>query len=197
MEPESQEEASDKPSLNLRKRKFLKKNEQHSKRQKRPETESNGSDCGDLNAKENLETVHEKKKRGKQFADRKSKPTAKKLSAKNCERCGKIFTSQRNLRKHIESVHEGKRNFSCGHCDKKYAQSKDLSSHISRIHQNQQHNKCPHCDINFASKHILQKHIEVLHDKKKPFTCNNCDKTFGAKLGLQRHAKNCNNLKLI
>ena len=127
----------------------------------------------------------------------KSKPTAKKLSAKNCERCGKIFTSQRNLRKHIESVHEGKRNFSCGHCDKKYAQSKDLSSHISRIHQNQQHNKCPHCDINFASKHILQKHIEVLHDKKKPFTCNNCDKTFGAKLGLQRHAKNCNNLKLI
>ena len=69
-----------------------------------------------------------------------------------CDICSSLFKTKRQLKKHIESVHEGKKPF-----------------------------KCNICDVSFSQKHNLETHVVSVHEGKKPFKCDKCDSSFTAK----------------
>ena len=52
-----------------------------------------------------------------------------------CTICNISLTTNRGLKKHIESVHEGKRTFRCDICDGRFSQNAGLKSHIKSVHE--------------------------------------------------------------
>ena len=47
-----------------------------------------------------------------------------------CEFCGKNFGSDVNLKRHINCVHRGIKNFKCEYCAKQFGYKQDLKKHI-------------------------------------------------------------------
>ena len=66
-----------------------------------------------------------------------------------CEICDANFKKQSKLKRHKDSVHDGKRPF-----------------------------KCSVCDNRFAQKDQVNRHVLSVHERKKPFNCKICDATF-------------------
>ena len=61
-----------------------------------------------------------------------------------CELCSKNFSSKRNLKNHISSVHEGLKNHKCETCGKAFSQLHHLKGHIRSVHQGTIHKLCRH-----------------------------------------------------
>ena len=53
-----------------------------------------------------------------------------------CDQCSKIFPAKRTLKRHIITVHEGRKDYKCDQCTMAYGQSGDLKRHMIRAHQN-------------------------------------------------------------
>ena len=51
-----------------------------------------------------------------------------------CNVCNKQLLQKRNLKRHMESVHAGKRPFFCGPCGQKFASKQILERHMIGIH---------------------------------------------------------------
>jgi uncharacterized Zn-finger protein len=91
----------------------------------------------------------------------------KKASTKPiCPICNKAFSRKKNLRNHLESIHEKKTRFTCAHCSKAFFR-KDL-----------------------LQAHIVQRHIFTNDDTtnlNRPFRCNIdiCGKFFKTKIVLK------------
>ena len=56
------------------------------------------------------------------------------LNKKKCEYCGKSFSQPEYLKKHIHTVHEGKKDHKCVFCEKLFSQSGNLKRHITSVH---------------------------------------------------------------
>merc|ERR1711860_441920 len=62
-----------------------------------------------------------------------------------CNQCLKDFSNKRNLKKHIQSVHnDAGLTFQCDHCSKTYNYSKGLREHIKNVHEGATF-KCDQC----------------------------------------------------
>ena len=57
-----------------------------------------------------------------------------KTEGHKCNTCSKIFTRQNNLKRHINTIHEGHKDYICGSCDKSFSQAGNLAQHISTFH---------------------------------------------------------------
>ena len=53
-----------------------------------------------------------------------------------CDSCGKSFSDSIKLKRHIKTVHEGRKDYKCDSCPMAYGQSGDLKRHKIRAHQN-------------------------------------------------------------
>ena len=51
-----------------------------------------------------------------------------------CIDCDKVFSLKGNLKKHIDSAHEGKKSFKCNICDASFSQKGNLNLHIEPVH---------------------------------------------------------------
>ena len=69
-----------------------------------------------------------------------------------CDVCCTLFATERNLKKHIASVHEGKKLFQCNICVVSFAQKSQLNRHTASIHEGKKAFKCDICDANFTRK---------------------------------------------
>ena len=84
-----------------------------------------------------------------------------------------------NLKKHIQTVHEGKNQFKCNFCDHECATNYHLKRHIEGVHERIKPFKCNICDYESATKANLNKHVESVHEgikPFKPFKCNSCER---------------------
>ena len=70
--------------------------------------------------------------------------------------CSKI-----SLRRHIESVHEGK-TYHCQHCEQKCANGGSLKRHIQSIYEGKTF-QCQHCDQNYTERCSLKTHIQSVY----------------------------------
>ena len=99
-----------------------------------------------------------------------------------CDLCDATFGEKGKLKRHTESVHEGKKPFSCAFCDSRFSQKKGLESHVDSVHEEKKQFKCGFCDKWFAFKHNLNRHIKYVHEKEKPPNADvptvDCDSTF-------------------
>ena len=106
-----------------------------------------------------------------------------------CENCGKVFSASRdnnrNLKRHQEMVHEGRRDFQCEQCGKEFSWKQQYQNHILSVHEGIKPDApikdkiCPHCPKLFSSNYHLTVHIDHVHEGKdygKGF-CDICSKT--------------------
>ena len=59
-----------------------------------------------------------------------------------CESCCKSFSRADNLKRHIQTVHEGHKDHKCKSCGKSFSQAGDLKKHIHTVHEGQKDHKC-------------------------------------------------------
>jgi len=90
-----------------------------------------------------------------------------------CEQCGKVFTAEKNLKKHISSIHSSHEKYICHCCGKEYSNKSNLIRHISKCtntngNKKQDCNKdvkveCVICKKYKDIKSNLLKHYRVEH----------------------------------
>ena len=63
-----------------------------------------------------------------------------------CQICKHNFSNKRNLKVHMENVHEGLKRFKCEKCSQKFTERKALTLHIKGIHEKIKEFNCDRCD---------------------------------------------------
>ena len=70
-----------------------------------------------------------------------------------------FFFLKADMRRHVESVHEGKRPHKCNVCGKSFTEKKFMLKHIDTVHEGNKPFKCESCERTFAHKGNMKKHI--------------------------------------
>ena len=121
-----------------------------------------------------------------------------------CKLCPSKFTTEANLKRHLETVHSDTK-FECEHCGDKFTRQDTLNSHLKEQHKNLNVNldfveniasflleKCDQCDKTFKRKYQLQRHVNKVHcdrELKKQFKCSKCELKYKTPDTLRRHMK--------
>ena len=91
-----------------------------------------------------------------------------------CESCGKLSVTKQENQRHIELVHEGRRDYKCDSCGKFYQTKNALNIHTKLVHAKIRDNHCNYCTKSFSlachlKRHILEVHkgIKIRRNKKK------------------------------
>ena len=103
----------------------------------------------------------------------------KRLKAEHvCQICDEIFTSICKLRRHTTSDHK----LDCKMCFAKFLQIQELKRHIITVHEEKKELKCDKCESKFAKKNCLTRHIKLVHESfhegNRAHKCENCDAEF-------------------
>ena len=101
-----------------------------------------------------------------------------------CNICGKITTSEKNLRSHHDKVHEHHEiSYFCNVCGKGFEREDILRGHM-KTHEEK--TPCPHCGKLVRG---LETHIQRTHTKDglKKYHCHDCDKGFVDLFSFEKH----------
>ena len=71
-----------------------------------------------------------------------------------------------HLRKHVERIHEEKKDFKCHVCNYSCVKISDLKVHIALVHEGKKRLKCTICGKSFGLKENLKRHLLTVHEKK-------------------------------
>ncbi|KAM3955254.1 uncharacterized protein ACR2FA_010859 [Aphomia sociella] len=120
-----------------------------------------------------------------------------------CQLCGKIYTNNRNLKRHIESFHGEKCEYKCNICPKVYISNQNLRRHLRSRHYVDDQNsfQCSYCDIIIPGKFNLDSHVALFHrdelwsqetdanTKTNEFACTACCNVYDEESLLRQHIK--------
>ena len=104
-----------------------------------------------------------------------------------CVLCKQVFTRRNNLQRHVQAVHEGKKNEACEVCGRKFAQRYHLQDHMRVVHGEGSAHACDVCEKQFGSRSKLVRHRRTVHEKEREFVCGVCGRSFGESGHLKRH----------
>jgi hypothetical protein len=104
-----------------------------------------------------------------------------------CTFCNRAFLAKGSLKRHIKSVHEGKRPQKCNKCELRFVKMTDLNRHLESVHEKKKPFQCEICDYSCSLKFNLKRHFQLVHEKTKLFKCDICDYTCYQKSDLKRH----------
>ncbi|XP_078686829.1 zinc finger and BTB domain-containing protein 40-like [Branchiostoma floridae x Branchiostoma belcheri] len=109
-----------------------------------------------------------------------------------CEHCGKCFTCQRDVKKHVLRMHSNWRETAklhfCSVCHKSFLEKSNMLKHVSAVHADNRPFPCDQCEYRGKNKRDLQRH-QVRHMAEKPFSCLVCDKKFNSNEALNYHKR--------
>ena len=94
-----------------------------------------------------------------------------------CDLCGKAFGTEKEMKVHKKSVHEGikpirtDKNVKCNFCGKVFSRGHHLKRHIASVHEGINY-KCQVCGKSFNRPYLLQQHIKIAHDPQLPLLSN-------------------------
>uniref|UniRef100_A0A8R1I0F3 C2H2-type domain-containing protein n=1 Tax=Caenorhabditis japonica TaxID=281687 RepID=A0A8R1I0F3_CAEJA len=98
-----------------------------------------------------------------------------------CDRCGKLFKTAYELKRHRETVHIRAR---CRKCGEAVEGNSGMYKHMMKCRN--ESNVCSNCSASFARLADLTAH-ETSCLKKVAFTCTPCDEYFKQRVQLDRH----------
>ena len=101
-----------------------------------------------------------------------------------CPICHSYFSKNTDLKRHIETVHEGQKT-QCPTCQALFSRKTDLKRHIETVHEGKR-THCHLCSASFSRKTDLKRHVETVHEGKRTL-CPNCSASFSRKTGLKQH----------
>ena len=104
-----------------------------------------------------------------------------------CQICGIGVTSTIYLKKHITAVHEGIKAFKCSLCDKKFSFKNALYTHNKSVHERKKSHMCAQCGASFSRATTLSRHIKGVHEKETPYVCKICNHGFKQNGNLKYH----------
>ena len=99
----------------------------------------------------------------------------KKNISHKCSICDYTTSSKGNLKRHIDSIHSGKKPHKCLICDHITSSKGNLKQHIEAVHEGKKLFKCFICDYSTSNNGGLKRHIEAVHEGKKLYKCFICD----------------------
>lgn len=128
-----------------------------------------------------------------------------------CHLCDKIYTNNRNLKRHIEMYHGEKGEFRCDVCPKVYTSNQSLRRHIKTRHYTTDNAEytCEYCNKTISGKENFYSHLSFFHrqdsnsvdfsdvvsTKMLEFVCVSCSKSFEDEPRLRHHVKNEHSFK--
>lgn len=110
---------------------------------------------------------------------------------RTCAFCDKIFTKERNLKYHIQAIHN-KSKFECEICLKTFSFKSAKERHLKVVHYNQKSHQCSICEKSFGTRYDQRNHFDHYHnenDNPGRYHCEECDKSFLSSSTLSRHQK--------
>ncbi|XP_053622386.1 zinc finger protein 569-like [Plodia interpunctella] len=119
-----------------------------------------------------------------------------------CAECGKVFSSRKTYRYHLNVLHKGQNRYPCPRCGKVYQWKSNLGRHM-RSHKARDAGElyCGECDKRFASVATYRQHLKVsrqhVSESEFSFMCTDCGKKFVNKTRLRDHVdwEHLNNIK--
>nr|XP_049695728.1 zinc finger protein 43-like [Helicoverpa armigera] len=113
-----------------------------------------------------------------------------------CHLCEKVYTNNRNLKRHVEMFHGEKGEFRCDICPKVYTSNQSLRRHARTRHStdNQEQLTCNFCMKVIIGRENFESHIQFHHQEleveiKKEFACETCGESFLEEPYLRQHVK--------
>ncbi|KPJ00864.1 Zinc finger protein 37-like [Papilio xuthus] len=109
-----------------------------------------------------------------------------------CVECGKMFSSKKTYRYHLNVLHKGENRYPCPRCGKVYQWKSNLGRHM-RSHKARDSGElhCSPCGKLFASVATYRQHLRVsrrhVPETEFSFTCDECGKKFVSKTRLRDH----------
>jgi uncharacterized C2H2 Zn-finger protein/DNA-directed RNA polymerase subunit RPC12/RpoP len=124
-----------------------------------------------------------------------------------CPVCGKKVLLKRNLKRHMNTVHDPNKTMlspetsrdqavanKCEQCDKVYSSKNKLVEHMHKKHGVVRKGgpliQCSECDFSHISKSRVKAHFTLAHNSEHTFKCTLCGISFRSKSGLQKHTDN-------
>ena len=83
---------------------------------------------------------------------------------------GVAYQTKSDLTRHIETVHEKRRDHACPHCPSAFGHKGSLKAHIETVHKKRRDHACGYAyckDVAFGTAGTLKKHISAIHLKIK------------------------------
>ncbi|XP_059050325.1 zinc finger protein 184-like [Achroia grisella] len=149
-----------------------------------------------------IDTVHKQtdrinksKVKVKRKGSEKEKKPSKEVSRDEkpqCVECGKMFSSRKTYRYHLNVLHKGQNRYPCPQCGKVYQWKSNLGRHM-RSHKARESGElyCATCDKRFASVATHRQHLRVsrrhVAEAEFSFVCDDCGKKFVNKTRLRDH----------
>ena len=104
-----------------------------------------------------------------------------------CSHCAAAFVTSSNLKRHVRTVHEKRRDYKCPHCAATFGQKGDLNKHVRTVHEKRRDHACPHCAATFGHAGNLKAHVRTVHEKRRDYKCPHCPAAFGQAHHRARH----------
>lgn len=107
-----------------------------------------------------------------------------------CEKCGRLFYSEKILEEH-DNIHTGVKPFICEHCGKAFYRNQSLKIHLF-VHTEETLFTCEYCGKQFKRKSSLQLHMRIhskVTEKRNPYECQICNKRLSCKSGHMLHMR--------
>nr|XP_029731732.1 zinc finger protein 184-like [Aedes albopictus] len=106
-----------------------------------------------------------------------------------CELCPKKYPHKKNLKEHVEIVHENTKEHVCPVCGKGFARKKRMDAHFKAIHTEVKRYACSACDEKFPTSGYRNYHYKVHHTNLRPYSCQYCHMTFKRSNDLTLHTR--------
>ena len=109
----------------------------------------------------------------------------------SCQICKTAFCKEMEVKKHVRTVHEGKKLFECDICYKvDFVKLAPFIKHMKYIHQIYEIKgtiRCKKCSIYFTKQGHYKQHMKTVHGVKTMHICSICNKNFEMKGALEKH----------
>ncbi|XP_065351322.1 zinc finger protein 490-like [Cloeon dipterum] len=148
--------------------------------------------CGIWGCMTYFHTKEEKEQHMQHYLHKKrEKPCESKNFRCNFCEIGKLYSSLKSRRQHINRKHPELVACSLVGCIEYFKSKPDMILHINSWHNrgtNQNLFQCEHCEYFTTSKYVLRKHEQAKH-MPQTFKCDGCDASFGSKCLVKLHYK--------